>query len=271
MALHFSRTEYATRLGAARRAIRDKRLDALLIFSQESHYYLTGYDTSGYVWFQCGILTPDDSPYTLMIRMPDVQNARITSVVEDIRVWDDDGITNPAMKLKRILGEKSLKGGRIGIELATHGLTGANFEKVRTALDGWCRLEDATMLVRLLRVVKSPEELFYVRRAAEIADEAMIAMTQETRPNAFEGDIAAGVERGAGTPLKLGLVVEGVDVREATGAEDLDHSGGRGRRPGWLRLEMRCVGRVCRLFLCEQGCQGHTTEAATELPERIAA
>ena len=166
MALHFSRTEYATRLGAARRSIRDKGLDALLIFSQESHYYLTGFDTTGYIWFQCGILTPDDSPYTLMIRMPDVQNACITSVIEDIRVWNDDGITNPAMELKKILTEKNLKGGRIGIESATHGLTGANYEKVRTVLDVWCRLEDASMLVRLLRVVKSPEELAYVRRAA---------------------------------------------------------------------------------------------------------
>lgn len=133
----------------------------------------------------------DEQPYTLLIRMPDVQNARVTSVCEDIRVWNDDGVTNPASDLKDILASKNLAGERIGIEMATHGLTGGNYEKVREALDGWCRLEDATMLIRQLRVVKSPAELDYVRRAAEIADAALTAMICETRPSAFEGDIAA--------------------------------------------------------------------------------
>ena len=32
-------------------------LDALLIFRQESMYWLTGYDTFGYVFFQCLVLT----------------------------------------------------------------------------------------------------------------------------------------------------------------------------------------------------------------------
>lgn len=34
-------------------------LDALLIFRQESMYWLTGYDTFGYVFFQCLVLGAD--------------------------------------------------------------------------------------------------------------------------------------------------------------------------------------------------------------------
>ncbi len=191
MALQFPRQEYASRLAAARQLLCHDGFAALLVFAQESHYYLTGYDTTGYVWFQCGILMADEQPYTLLIRMPDLQNARITSVCEDIRVWNDDGVTNPASDLKDILARRGLEGEQIGIEMATHGLTGANYEKVREALDGWCRLKDASMLIRQLRAVKSPAELDYVRRAAEIADAALTAMIRETRPGAFEGDIAA--------------------------------------------------------------------------------
>lgn len=202
MALHFAPAEFAARQEAARAAIRAAGLDALLIFAQESHYYLTGYDTIGYVWFQCGLLMPETShPYALLIRMPDVQNARITSVVEDIRVWSDDGVHNPALDLKALLTEKGLAGAHIGIETATHGLTGANWERVRQVLQGWCTFEDASMLVRRLRVVKSPAELAYVRRAAAIADNAMLTMVEATRPGAFEGDIAAA---GQSTLLRSG-------------------------------------------------------------------
>ena len=56
MALQFPRQEYASRLAAARQLLYHDGFAALLVFAQESHYYLTGYDTTGYVWFQCGIL-----------------------------------------------------------------------------------------------------------------------------------------------------------------------------------------------------------------------
>jgi len=52
MALHFERSEFAARISRARAALREADLAALLIFAQESHYYLTGFDSSGFVFFQ---------------------------------------------------------------------------------------------------------------------------------------------------------------------------------------------------------------------------
>jgi Xaa-Pro dipeptidase len=52
MALHFSKQELAARRRRACRAMAERGLDGLLIFRQESMYYLTGYDTSGYSMFQ---------------------------------------------------------------------------------------------------------------------------------------------------------------------------------------------------------------------------
>ena len=135
MALHFSRDEFAARTGAARQALRDAGLDALLIFGQENHYYLTGFDTSGYVFFQCAVLTADDQPITLLTRLPDYEQAKRTSVIEDIRLWYDAEGVDPANDLMDILAEKGLAGGRVGIELNTYGLTPANYLKVATAVD----------------------------------------------------------------------------------------------------------------------------------------
>ena len=53
MALHFSRQEYAQRRQKTIEALQDRQLDGLLMFRQESMYYLSGYDSFGYVFFQC--------------------------------------------------------------------------------------------------------------------------------------------------------------------------------------------------------------------------
>jgi Xaa-Pro dipeptidase len=191
MALQFSREEHEARIRAARAGLRARGLDALLLFAQESHYYLTGFDTNGYVFFQCAVLTADDRPITLLTRKPDYEQARITSIIEDIRLWFDAEGANPAEELKAILKEKNLAGARIGIEMNTYGLTAANYERVRQALAGWCRLEDGSDVVRDLRLVKSPAELVYVRKAAALADKALAAMIATAGPGAFEGDIQA--------------------------------------------------------------------------------
>ncbi|MHA1599894.1 MAG: aminopeptidase P family N-terminal domain-containing protein, partial [Alphaproteobacteria bacterium] len=53
MALHFTHKEFAERRKQACTAMASEGLDGLLLFRQESMYYLTGYDTFGYVFFQC--------------------------------------------------------------------------------------------------------------------------------------------------------------------------------------------------------------------------
>ena len=200
--LHFTREEHENRIARARQALRARGLDALLMFAQESHFYLTGYDTAGYVFFQCAVLTADDQPITLLTRRPDVQQAHETSIIPDVRVWYDAEGVDPALDLRDILAEKGLEGARVGIELNTFGLTGASHDRVRRALDGWCALEDASDIVRGLRLVKSPAELNYVRGAARLADDALVAMIDASRPGTLDTAIcAAGLDamlRGGG-------------------------------------------------------------------------
>ena len=64
MALHFTREEFAARRRRTIDAMQQAGLDGLLMFRQESMYYLTGYDTFGYVFFQCLYLGADGSLVT---------------------------------------------------------------------------------------------------------------------------------------------------------------------------------------------------------------
>ena len=104
------------------------------------------------------------------------------------------------------------------------------YEALKTSLDGWCRLEDTSDLARTLRLVKSPAELAYVRRAAALANASLTAMLDTAGPGAFEGDIAAAgqaaILSGGGDVAPSGPVLGSGErallVRSATGYRTLD-------------------------------------------------
>ena len=53
--LPFSIDEHLSRQTRLRTELKNANLDAILVFAQESHFWLTGYDTGGYVFFSmCG-------------------------------------------------------------------------------------------------------------------------------------------------------------------------------------------------------------------------
>jgi Xaa-Pro dipeptidase len=191
--IHFSRAEFDARRAAVIAELQRRGLRALLMFRQESMYWLTGYDTFGYVYFQCLVLT-DDGRLALLTRAPDALQARFTSIVEDVRVWVDGADAAPAHALRDLLGELGQGGGTLGVEWEAYGLTARNGQRLAAALDGFATLSDASGLVSALRLVKSPAELVYARRAAALADAALAAAEAGTAPGAFEGDILADMQ-----------------------------------------------------------------------------
>lgn len=189
--LPFSREEHLDRQARLRAELAARGVDAMLVFAQESHFWLTGYDTGGYVFFQCAVVTADDRPIVLLTRRPDLVQARQTSTIEDIRIWWDADDANPALDLKAILEDLDLKGSRIAVELNTHGLTGWNLWRVQHALDGWCTLVDDDHLIRKMRLIKSPAEIAYTRKAAEILDRSLDAVIDVARPGVLDSQIKA--------------------------------------------------------------------------------
>jgi Xaa-Pro dipeptidase len=190
MALHFSAPEFARRKSALLAAMAEAKLDGVLLFQQESMYWLTGYDTFGFCFFQSLVVTRDGR-MALLTRSADLRQAQHTSTIEDIRIWKDAADANPALDLKRLAGDLGLQGKRLGVEYESYGLVASNGKKLEAALNGFATLEDASLLVTRLRVVKSDEEMAYVRRAGELADAADAAALGLIRAGADEGEILA--------------------------------------------------------------------------------
>jgi len=164
------------------------------MFRQESMYWLTGYDTFGYVFFQTLVLDQKGN-IVLLTRAPDLRQAQNTSNIQDIRIWvDKDGI-NPTNDLKIILDELDLKNKNIGIEYEAYGMTGRNALRLNKSLENYCNVEDQSELITKLRVIKSNEELVYVKQAAELADRALDEAWKYAKAGANEAKILAEMQR----------------------------------------------------------------------------
>ena len=179
--LHFPRGEYDRRLSDVVSALDQQGLHGVVLFRQESMYYLSGYDTSGYTMFQAMYLGVDGR-MALLTRSADRIQSRVTSIIPDIRIWTDREEASPAEELRELLRDYGCENQTIGIEYHAYGLTGQRALAVNSALQDFCTLVDASDTVRLVRLVKSNLELDYVRQAGTLCDEMLEVSIEYTQP-----------------------------------------------------------------------------------------
>ena len=238
MALHFSPEEFQHRRNQTCRVLEERNLDGLLLFRQESMYYLTGYDTAGYVRFQCLYLTADGE-MALLTRSADRIQAALTSVIADIRIWKDEVGARPATDLKTLVADLGGAGKRLGVEYEAYGLTGAHCKALEQAFEGFARLEDASDIVRTQRLTKSESELNYVRQAGALSDQALAVATRDCVPGAVVGAIYGDMMR---------VILAGGGRRRST-ACSLSHRNGawqsRRARPDDIRVRCRLPPLSC--------------------------
>ncbi|TCD15329.1 M24 family metallopeptidase [Oricola cellulosilytica] len=193
MALHFDEQEFDDRKARLLAEMEAAKLDAMLLFAQESMYWLTGYDTFGFCFFQC-MVVERNGEVTLLTRSADLRQARHTSNVETIVIWEDRANANPARELKDLLSDRDLLGTRIGVEYDTQGLTAASGRLLDEELSTFASLKDASRIIPLLRSVKSEAEIKYVRKAATLADEALTVALPMIKQGTDEGRILAAMQ-----------------------------------------------------------------------------
>jgi Xaa-Pro dipeptidase len=229
MALHFERSEFDARRDRLMIEMADKKLDALLLFAQESMYWLTGYDTFGFCFFQCLIVQADGS-MRLLTRSADLRQARHTSIIENIVVWTDRADANPAIDLRNLMNDLDLLGARIGVEYDTHGLTAYNGRRVDEQLQTFGQIADASGIVGRLRLFKSPAEIAKAEKAAALSDDALDAALPLIKQGGDEAAILAAMQGtifagGGDYPANEFIIGSGADAllcRSKTGRRKLN-------------------------------------------------
>jgi Xaa-Pro dipeptidase len=233
-ALHFTEEEFQDRRNRALDLLKRENLDGFLITKQETLYYLTGYDTFGYVFFQAMYLH-GDGRMRLITRIPDLRQALYTSVLEkkDVLIRPDDASANPVALVPDVLREFGIDdpAKRIGYEPDSCTLNLRVGQLLLDALAGLCTLVDhSTLFGRELRLVKSEAEMRKVRKAAYLADFSLVRALKAAKPGAYEGDIwrelvGTVYEGGGDDPANENILVSGnkaVLTRYSTGRATVD-------------------------------------------------
>ncbi|MET0169771.1 MAG: Xaa-Pro peptidase family protein [Aliihoeflea sp.] len=193
MALHFDRTEFDSRRDRLVIEMADRKLDAIVLFAQESMYWLTGYDTFGFCFFQ-SLVVKSDGSMVLLTRSADMRQAKHTSTIDNVILWTDRDKADPTVDLRNLLNDLDLLGCRIGVEYDTHGLTGHNARLLDEQLKTFGKIEDASDLVSRLRLFKSAAEIKKAERAAVLSDEAFEAALPLIKQGGDEGAILAAMQ-----------------------------------------------------------------------------
>ncbi len=189
----FSDGEFARRHKAVRNMMAKHGLDALVVYgavgSFSEVHYLTGFRTAREAY----LVVPAEGEPTLFVQyFNHVSYARRRAHVADVRWAGAQGVSS----LVTHLSDRGFNSGRIG-------LVGALPWQQHLALcTEMPRVEfsDTTTPFQHLRLIKSEEELTFLRRGAELSDLAMEALEREARPGIAEYELAAIVE-GAYAPL----------------------------------------------------------------------
>lgn len=227
MSLHFSEAEFERRKASCKQELSRLNLDAILLFKQESMYYLTGLDSTGYLYFQT-LLMGANGEETLLTRSGDLASAQQTSNIEDIRVWVDSPDVDPATEIRKLLEDHGLGGKRIGVEYQAVGLNAFRGQMLDARLEGFCDCVDASDVIDRLRLVKSEEELVYVRESAVLSQAVLETANRLSVPGASLGEVRAGmlatlVEGGGDPPTirwPMGCGESALMVRYFTGCHD---------------------------------------------------
>lgn len=228
MSIHFSGAEMSARKQRLLAEMAREKLDGMLLFAQESMFWLTGYDTFGFCFFQC-LYVGADGRAALLTRSADLRQAQRTSDIEDIRIWKDAVDSDPVGDLVAMLRDLGVKG-RLGVEYDSYGLTAFRGRQLEAALAGKAELIDASRLVPRLRCAKSAEEIACVREAARLSDLADQAAIDLLRPGVDEGEIlaaqhAAIFAAGGDYPANEFIIGSGADAllcRYKSGRRKLD-------------------------------------------------
>lgn len=185
----FTEAEFRSRVGKVRGYMAENGLDALLATEVPNVCYLSGFETFVPNNFACMILPSEGEP-TLQVAEFEIPGALLNSWVEDVRATRFNDAEATAKEFAGILQQHKLDGKRIGLETKLNGFTIELYERLKVALPG-ATFVDASDLVFRARLVKSPAELAFMRKAADIVRQALDETLKSVRAGMSENDIAA--------------------------------------------------------------------------------
>ncbi|TMV05642.1 M24 family metallopeptidase [Ruegeria sediminis] len=193
----FSSAEYARRIALTRSAMERAGLDAIFVTDPSNMAWLTGYDGWSFYVHQGVILTHSGEPVWWGRYMDSIGAGRTCWMApENIHGYADhfvqSTLRHPMQDLAGHMRALGLERARIGVEMENYYYS-AKAHAVLTGELPDSQITDATALVNWQRIVKSGEEIAFIRNAARISEKVIATAIAKAEPGLRKNELVAEI------------------------------------------------------------------------------
>jgi len=189
---YFPIEEFANRQQKVREVMEEVGIELLLVIAPIHINYLIGATAKGYQEFQVLFFPLKPGPLVIQSRLPEVPMLEADSLADEVRGWGGREPENPLEVFNEILLTHGYKGLKTGLEVPNYYLHPHDHNKMVDLLGDDLTM-DATNLIGNLKLVKSPIEIDYVRKAAEMLDKGMDTCRESIAAGKTERLISADI------------------------------------------------------------------------------
>ena len=193
----FSQTEYDRRIALTRTAMSEAGLDALFVTDPSNQAWLTGYDGWSFYVHQGVLLRMVGEPMWWGRFMDSMGALRTCWMSEDNIFGYADSyvqstVRHPMQELAARLKDMGLESAKIGVEMENYYYSAKAHQVFVTEMPN-ATFADATALVNWQRLIKSHEEIAFIRKAARISERVIKTAIDRAAPGVRKNDVVADI------------------------------------------------------------------------------
>ncbi len=198
--MDFTLEEYKQRLLKVQKMMLDQGVELLISHDTNNINYLTGYDAWSFYYAQCVLVHVNAEEPICFVRDQDAGGAHLKTYIkkENIVVYDEEYIhtwpKHPYDYLVKIIKEKNWDKLSIGLEMDAHYFTAFCYEKIKRGLPN-AKIKDSNRLVNWARLIKSNNEINFMKCAAKISEIGMKTAYDTIKPGVRQCDAVGEIQK----------------------------------------------------------------------------
>ena len=191
---------YRKRLGKIRRLMDERDIDCVLVHLWPNQYYISGM-YQHMPWYPVEVADSTEAPLIVFRERGEepvflAANIVINAVeegtwIKDVRAYQHESTLSSIEYTAKILSEKGVDAGNIGIE--EECCTLSTFRKLKAALPN-ANFKDASEIFHLARIVKEPEEIKLIQKSVSVAEAGLKAGMAAAKVGVLESEVQKATE-----------------------------------------------------------------------------
>ena len=194
----FKTDEYLNRIKNTKTRMQSSGIDVLVVSDPANMNYLTGYDGWSFYVPQTVVVSLEDEQPIWVGRGMDASGAKHTTFLKEDHIigYPDDYVQSTVKHPMNFVAEQIRRRGwhnrSIGVEMDAYYFSARGFAELQKDLPQ-AGFKDGNLLVSWVRIIKSDEEIEYMKQAGKISEKVMQTGLYNLSPGVRECDAVAAV------------------------------------------------------------------------------